>query len=296
MRKLMVVALAAWCVSSLTAAETKGWGKIDWATAQTVRAGVQLTHREYETPRLMKAYFMRVDLKTPGLHFTGMHRDPNWGRPMPDQSNGTIRVRRMTTVHFALEERAAGRDLAVAFNANGWTPWCAPWTQHYGDPNALCITEGVVVCDKLRARNDLFVAWADGTCEIRDGIPSNRWNQAEACYCGFEIILKNGTSLIAPTRKEQLHPRTAYGLSADGRYFFALVVDGRQPGWSLGAEYRDLVRMMLDAGAATAINMDGGGSSTMIYWDGARYVPVNRHDPAQRHWRENGGNMGIWFE
>ena len=76
----------------------------------------------------------------------------------------------------------------------------------------------------------------------------------------------------------------------------SLAVDGRQEGWSLGADYHDLVEFMRDAGASDAINMDGGGSTTMIYWDGKRVVRVNRHDPKRMYWRKNGVNMGIYIE
>jgi exopolysaccharide biosynthesis protein len=46
-----------------------------------------------------------------------------------------------------------------------------------------------------------------------------------------------------------------------------LIVDGRQPNYSLGASLTDLFKMMKAAGAYNAINMDGGGSTTLVYHD-----------------------------
>ena len=47
-----------------------------------------------------------------------------------------------------------------------------------------------------------------------------------------------------------------------------LVVDGRQPCWSIGINLPDLARMLKeDFGCTQALNLDGGGSSA-LYLDG----------------------------
>lgn len=61
-------------------------------------------------------------------------------------------------------------------------------------------------------------------------------------------------------------PRTAVGVIADNHLVF-VVVDGRQSGYSEGVTLTELAEIMQDLGAATAYNLDGGGSSTM-YFDG----------------------------
>ena len=59
------------------------------------------------------------------------------------------------------------------------------------------------------------------------------------------------------------HPRTAAGVTRDGRTLLLVVVDGRQPGWSIGATLPELASLLIEAGAWTALNLDGGGSTTM---------------------------------
>ena len=59
------------------------------------------------------------------------------------------------------------------------------------------------------------------------------------------------------------HPRTAVGLSADGRRAWILVIDGRQAGFSEGASLADVTALFVRLGASDAINLDGGGSTTM---------------------------------
>jgi hypothetical protein len=58
------------------------------------------------------------------------------------------------------------------------------------------------------------------------------------------------------------HPRTAVGLSADGRELYLVVVDGRREGVP-GATLPELARLMDELGACWAVNLDGGGSSAM---------------------------------
>lgn len=58
-------------------------------------------------------------------------------------------------------------------------------------------------------------------------------------------------------------PRTAVGFSRDGRTMQILTVDGRQAD-SGGVTLTELGRMMKDAGSYSALNLDGGGSSTLL--------------------------------
>ena len=59
-------------------------------------------------------------------------------------------------------------------------------------------------------------------------------------------------------------PRTAIGVSRDGRRAWLVVVDGRQVGVSEGASIRELKQIFASLGAYDALNLDGGGSATMV--------------------------------
>ena len=65
--------------------------------------------------------------------------------------------------------------------------------------------------------------------------------------------------------EKSLNPRTAIGQRADGAVIF-LTIDGRM-GSSLGGSYSDIIDIMLEYGAVTAGNLDGGSSSVMYYLD-----------------------------
>ena len=59
-------------------------------------------------------------------------------------------------------------------------------------------------------------------------------------------------------------PRTAVGVIDENHLVF-VVVDGRQSGYSAGVTLTELADIMVDLGATTAYNLDGGGSSTMYF-------------------------------
>lgn len=63
------------------------------------------------------------------------------------------------------------------------------------------------------------------------------------------------------------HPRTAVGIADRGRRLLLVVVDGRQAGYSDGMTLRELAELMLALGAPESINLDGGGSTALVYAD-----------------------------
>ena len=62
------------------------------------------------------------------------------------------------------------------------------------------------------------------------------------------------------------NPRTAAGIARDGRQLILVAVDGREY-QNAGMTLRELGMLMLGLGARDAINLDGGGSTTMVYAD-----------------------------
>jgi hypothetical protein len=61
------------------------------------------------------------------------------------------------------------------------------------------------------------------------------------------------------------HPRTALGLDRSGQRLTLIVIDGRQPEWSVGLTLPQLAKLMIEHGVHRAINLDGGGSSSFVY-------------------------------
>jgi Phosphodiester glycosidase len=83
---------------------------------------------------------------------------------------------------------------------------------------------------------------------------------AEVAITG-NVILLHGGSVVAPPSERQ--PRTAIGISADGTRVWLVTVDGRSDK-SVGMTYVRLAKLLKSLGAKYALNLDGGGSTTMV--------------------------------
>lgn len=108
------------------------------------------------------------------------------------------------------------------------------------------------------------------------------WQQIEYAISGGPRILLNGqiyedpitnpwtppSEEFTPSFKQTYYltrqPRTAIGISADRAKIWFVTVDGRMSQWSIGMTLNELAAFMRDLGASDAVNMDGGGSSTMV--------------------------------
>ncbi|SKA79447.1 Exopolysaccharide biosynthesis protein [Caloramator quimbayensis] len=110
---------------------------------------------------------------------------------------------------------------------------------------------GVVAFDK---NNRLVVGAIDDwdKYNIRDGAQFS------------PALIVNGEKIIKGSAGWGLQPRTIVGQREDGVVIF-LIIDGRQPGHSLGATMEDCANVMLSYCAVTAGACDGGSSSIMTY-------------------------------
>lgn len=103
-----------------------------------------------------------------------------------------------------------------------------------------------------------------------------RWPVREALGAG-PMLLRDGhlrvtadAEVFFGTSIPATHPRTAAGRTAEGDLIL-MVVDGRQPA-SRGVDLEELAYLMAQVGAVDAMNLDGGGSSTLV----VRGVRLNR--------------------
>jgi exopolysaccharide biosynthesis protein len=86
-----------------------------------------------------------------------------------------------------------------------------------------------------------------------------------AAINGRQLLVVDGVAQKASAgNNSPAAPRTALGFSKDGRKLFLLSADGRQPAFAEGLGLDELATMMVDLGAWSAVNLDGGGSTTIL--------------------------------
>ncbi len=84
---------------------------------------------------------------------------------------------------------------------------------------------------------------------------------------GVQLALGGGPTLVRAGKPmtwsgfQVRHPRTAMGWNSNT--VFLVVVDGRQPGLSVGMTFPELAQYMATLGCQEAVNLDGGGSASM---------------------------------
>lgn len=267
-----------------------------WERPVALRDGVTVRAYALETPRLMKAYVVRVDLTTPGLGFAATARSPRWGEVMASCPDRGLRVGTTceTTADFMRRRRAAGAPVAVAVNAAPWSPFPPPKGEDGACPFGWNVSDGVEISTGASPTGALFVVRRDGRAAIVDHVPPAETNDVAFALCGFDIILSGGRARPEEgLRARGIHPRTAFGLTADRRTLVLLAVDGRQRDYSLGATLGDLCDILRREGVTDAINMDGGGSTSLLVWDRDRPRMLNRHPGGAV--RANAVNFGLTF-
>lgn len=144
-------------------------------------------------------------------------------------------------------------------------------------PYGVCWRDGVCVKSSFSREDcNVFVISTDNEAFC---LTTEEYAQFKAdgkireAVCGRStLLLKNGEQLdqsgnTMPVAK--MEPRTAIGVSQDGKEVYLMVVDGRNFYYSNGADLLDLMNLMSACGACDALNLDGGGSSTFIARDGA---------------------------
>lgn len=116
-----------------------------------------------------------------------------------------------------------------------------------------------------------------GTIEVKTTVTDLRTRKAipltpDTSIMGGAIgLVRSGQTSITPLRDGMAnvnmilrrHPRTLAGVTKSGKLIIA-VVDGRKPGTTVGASFIEAAQLMRWLGARDAINLDGGGSSTMV--------------------------------
>ena len=149
------------------------------------------------------------------------------------------------------------------------------------------IRNGVVYRDTALKNSEDLVVYGDGSFEI---INESLVSATELVGKGAVQVLSFGPALIENGkvaveqsdevgRAKASNPRTAIGIIDDLHYIF-VVSDGRTSA-SEGLSLAELAEFMLEAGAVTAYNLDGGGSSTMYFNGQVVNVPTTNGRTSQ---------------
>jgi hypothetical protein len=214
--------------------------------------GVSYERHVLQQPRPVVAHLVRVDLEAPGLELLVT-------APQPSASGDLLAEK---TSAFA-----ARHGLQVAINASFFYPFRnghpLDYEPHVGDPVYVVGTAASAGRGFGQKGEKMIAMYLSRDRKVSFEQPLGEvWH----ALSGFGYVVREG----APVTFEDTgvnhtpYPRTLAAVDATGRYLLLLVVDGKQPHYSDGLTLEEAARLLVEQGARTGIQLDGGGSSTLV--------------------------------
>ncbi len=269
-----------------------GWCSRDYLTqvseqkrpdsiAQLLFPGVTYLRKDLTTPRPIVVHVIAVELQNPKLEFL-----------VTPSAGGTDVLCTRTTSEFLEEFK-----LHVAINGGYFG-----YLDSSFDPPKLCPNGGdpVRISDYAASRGKVYSNKKTAQPVIHIGKKNQvainpKKIAAFNAVSGDRLVAVNGQT-VKNLAAQVPNPRTAVGLSKNGKWLTLMAVDGRQPGYSEGVTFPELAELLISYGVYTGVNMDGGGSTAMTVrgFDGKARVlnsPIDMNQPGKE--RAVGNHLGL---
>ncbi|WP_224361923.1 phosphodiester glycosidase family protein [Hyalangium versicolor] len=214
--------------------------------------GVRYERLVFQEPRPVVAHVVRIDLQAPGIDFL----------VTPGQPSEAGDVFANTTSGFA--ER---QGVQLAINANYFYPFRnnhpLDYEPHRGDPVhvvGLAASRGSAFGSPGR---DVVTLYLSRDRRVSFEQPSGElWHAVS----GMGYVVREGkpAALAEDGFRQVPYPRMLAAVDETGRYLLLLIVDGKQPRYSEGLTLAEAADLFLKHGAYTGIQLDGGGSATLV--------------------------------
>jgi len=258
------------------------------ALQQTLFEGITYIRDVRQQPRPLVIHIVKIDLTAPGLSFLVSPGEPTDGHE----------VRARYTSEFL-----GKYDLQLAINGDFFYPWWSnsifDYYPRWHDPtdiNGLAASRGTIYSPAADNRPTLYLSISN---TVSFGAPDGDIYNA---ISGQPMIVEHGqvTNKLMPGEySDGLHPRTAIALDQTKRTLLLFIIDGRQPHYSEGVKLEELALIGLEYGADMMINLDGGGSSTLVMEDqsGLPHVlnsPIDARLPGRE--RPVGNHLGVYAQ
>jgi hypothetical protein len=255
---------------------------------QTLFEGITYVREVRKVPRRVVIHVVTVDLKMAGLGFL----------VTPGKAGEKHPLTARTTSEFAREFQ-----VQLAMNGDFFSPWYsnAPWDFYPRSGDAVTVhgiaaSRGTLYTEGERKWDapTLYLSKENRPALIR---PTNEIYNA---ISGNIFLMREGKRGPEPVpERNTLEPRSAIGFDKEGTKLFLVAVDGRQPWYSEGMDYDELIQVMVDHGAYSAINLDGGGSTALVVesrpgeWRQLN-CPIHTRIPGRE--RPSGNHLGVFLK
>jgi hypothetical protein len=241
--------------------------------ASDITPGLDYCEENVQNPKL-QLWALRVDLTAPSLRFVVNKKEPVNG-VMKDSIIPSTKITSFVQQY----------DCLAGINT---TPF-SPVTGKEGEARnivGITISDGIVIAPPHPSYDGL-VFYGDGSAAIVNQAQLKDLDQIDNAVGGFFRVLEKGViaQRLQSGAYTARHPRSAVGISEDGKTLYLLVIDGRRIG-SIGATEAEIAIILKQLGAFDGLNFDGGGSTALAlrYPDGrirAVNTPIHGGIPKQ---------------
>jgi hypothetical protein len=223
---------------------------------QILFPGIVYQRQVYDSPRPFLLHLVQIDLTTPGIRAFVTPGKKN------DLGGETIA---RTTSDFLNEFK-----LQLAINANFFYPFReeTPWDFYpqKQDPVTLigqAISNGDAYGKGKPKWSALCInAKQQATMAARGQCPP----ETQQAIAGRELLIVDGQPVAKTqlTQSDKPYSRTVVATNKAGTTLWLALVDGKQPWYSEGATLLELIPILTGLGVDSALNLDGGGSTTLV--------------------------------
>ncbi len=198
-----------------------------------------------------------INLQSPGIQFL----------VTPGQQTNGYDLPARTTSQFLSEFK-----LQLAINGDFFDPWrdnlIWDYYPHVGDGvNARGLTASAGRVYTNGYSPNAITAYISKDNRILFGEPIGEIYNA---ISGNIMLIENGRRVAFDEENSYLsqrHPRTVLATDESGNTLILILIDGRQPNYSIGVTIAELIEIASEYGAHNALNLDGGGSVTLVIED-----------------------------
>ncbi len=227
-------------------------------TQQTLGNGIQYERIVWQQPRPNMLHVASIDLTQPNL---GILVSP--GSPHADKTETTA----MTTSTFLTQNK-----LQFAVNASFFYKFQedAPWAYYPRTGDRVSVVGQAISNGQIYSQADDDSRWSMICFDKQNHVQILPQNSCpigtQQAVSGNEVILMDGKAVerSAAADRDKPYPRMVIAHDKTGKKLWIVAVDGKQPGYSEGVKLAELIGFLQGLGVDRAINLDGGGSTTMV--------------------------------
>jgi hypothetical protein len=156
-----------------------------------------------------------------------------------------------------------------AANLNQYPVWGTDYTMTapgVQETKSFKLNSGQYAVVYTAEHSDTFAKHTFGEAVDLVEIPAGKYQDCTWVVGGYDVLVNNyqvNTNCHTDNSGNANAPRTFIGFKEDGTGFLC-VVDGRQSGYSIGITVNQEAELAVALGAQYALELDGGGSSTVI--------------------------------